>query len=64
MPGRPHPDRDEPGEVVWRIGKRLLLLAAPLSLVGWLLAALGIPVVFAVIAMLVALVIVVFELDL
>lgn len=61
---RDHDREREPGERLWRLGTRAAVLAIPLALVGWLLAALGLPYWLAGGAMLVALVIVVFEIDL
>lgn len=60
----PDPDRVDQAEVLRFMARRLLIWGAPLVLIGVLLVALGLPVWIIVVALLAALAIVVFELDL
>jgi hypothetical protein len=60
----PDPDRVDQAEVLRFMARRLLIWAVPLVLIGVLLVALGLPIWIIVVALMAALAIVVFELDL
>ena len=60
---QPDPDREARNEALAHIGKRTLIWALPLTVVGALLVGLGIPLWISVIAMVVVLAILVLELD-
>ena len=60
----PDPDRVDQTEVLRFMARRLLIWGVPLVLIGVLLVALGLPVWIIVVALMAALAIVVFELDL
>lgn len=57
------PDGDARREALHHIGRRTAIWAAPLTIVGILLVALGIPVWISVVTMLVVLAVVVLEID-
>lgn len=58
------PDRASRDEALQFIARRTLIWAVPLTLIGALLVGLGIPVWISVIAMILMLVVLVFEIDL
>ncbi len=62
--GTDDPDRDARSEALRFIGRRTLVWALPLALVGALLVGLGIPIWVSIIAMLLVLLVLVLELDL
>ncbi len=62
--GQPDEDAEVRSEALRFILRRTMIWAVPLALVAALLVALGIPVWISVVAMLVVLVVVVFEVDL